>query len=328
MLVLVNFIAVSTIVAVLAYLGLRLRKMSSDAKNLGTKLDDGLKSVGGRLETGISTVQQNIQDNVSRLDNKDSQIISSTNANKEELQKALSVTQGELNKVDMRKGGNIVGDIDVSGVSKTSTLKLGDKWTLSGVGDAHGNDDWLRFFNKDGKDYYGGVATGKVWSGGPVYVGGDLSVGGTTTVGGNVSLQDKQLRLRGLGDEYHYIAYSTDVDGPRIQGHSGGQLGTNVNKDGKTILQWNKDGVNVNGSTKTNSLKLGDKWSLSGVGDGHANDDWLRIMRTDGGDYYGGVAAGKLWSGSDVYTKDLRASNGICINNTCVNETQLKKLLV
>lgn len=363
MLVLVNFIAVSTIVAVLAFLGLRIRKISSDAKTLGTKLDDGLKSVGDRLDTSISTVQQNIQDNVSklttgfqtgisnlqsniqkdvsRLDTKDAEIINTTNTNQQALQTTLTNIQKEVSNVDMRKGGNITGDIDVSGTTKTSTLKLGDKWSLSGKGDAHGNDDWLRFFNKDGKDYYGGVAAGKLWSGGPVYVGGDLSVSGTTTVGGVVGLQDKQLRLRGLGDPNHFVGYSGESDGPRIQGYQGGQLG--VVQDGKgkkTPLWWYKDGVKmwgnievngpieVNGSTKTSSLKLGDKWSLSGVGDGHANDDWLRIMGKDGGDYYGGVAAGKLWSGSDVYTKDLRANNQICINNTCVNETQLKKLLV
>lgn len=44
----------------------------------------------------------------------------------------------------------------------TGTVNLGNKFRLSGVGDAHGNDDWLRIFNKDGKDYYGGVAMGKL----------------------------------------------------------------------------------------------------------------------------------------------------------------------
>lgn len=46
----------------------------------------------------------------------------------------------------------------------------------------------------------------------------------------------------------------------------------------------------------TGKLQLGNKFSLSGVGDGHNNDDWLRVMNKDGGDYYGGVAAGRLWS--------------------------------
>lgn len=43
-------------------------------------------------------------------------------------------------------------------------------------------------------------------------------------------------------------------------------------------------------------LYLGKKWSLSGVGDKHADDSWLRLFNTNGTDYYGGFAAGKLWS--------------------------------
>jgi hypothetical protein len=45
----------------------------------------------------------------------------------------------------------------------TSKLQLGTKWLLSGIGDVHGNDEWLRFFGKDGNGFYGGIATGKIW---------------------------------------------------------------------------------------------------------------------------------------------------------------------
>jgi hypothetical protein len=52
------------------------------------------------------------------------------------------------------------------------------------------------------------------------------------------------------------------------------------------------------GAFWTSKVKLGNKWMLSGVGDGHANDDWLRVFNAAGNDYYGGLAAGKLWSSS------------------------------
>jgi hypothetical protein len=61
---------------------------------------------------------------------------------------------------------------------------------------------------------------------------------------------------------------------------------------------------------KFNKIILGNKFSMSGVGDGHANDYWLRLMRPDGGDYYGGLAAGRLWTaegrlaGSDKNMKE------------------------
>ncbi|MCP4667296.1 MAG: tail fiber domain-containing protein [Deltaproteobacteria bacterium] len=63
------------------------------------------------------------------------------------------------------------------------------------------------------------------------------------------------------------------------------------------------------GTFKTLKLRLGDKWLLSGIGDGHANDDWLRVFNVDGSDYYGGLAAGRLWTkegsiaGSDLRMK-------------------------
>ncbi|MDM8561228.1 tail fiber domain-containing protein [Candidatus Parabeggiatoa sp. HSG14] len=68
--------------------------------------------------------------------------------------------------------------------------------------------------------------------------------------------------------------------------------------------------LDVSGTTKTKKLQLGEKWLLSGVGDGHKNDDWLRLMNTSGTNYHGGLAAGKLYTtqggtvqGSDVKLK-------------------------
>lgn len=301
MLDIINIVAVLTIVTVVSFLYIKVTNVSKNTEainkrigNLNQSLDDSLKKVGTRIEQDISSVQKNIKDNVAKLESNDAQIqsssqqalqqaLSATDAKQQELQKALAATQAQLAKIDMTKGGRVTGDIDVSGTTKTSTIKLGDKWSMSGVGDAFGNDDWLRFFDKDGKDYYGGLAAGKLWSKGGIQVGGDVVMEGTNkwilhtpddgrkilyiapsdekggwkwdkqvsfdqdgnmTVNGNVSLQDKQLRLRGLGDPNHYVGWSGAVDGPRIQGFAGGQLGTNHTGD-KTALQWNQGGVNI-----------------------------------------------------------------------------------
>ncbi len=88
--------------------------------------------------------------------------------------------------------------------------------------------------------------------------------------------------------------------------------------DGLTV-NWANDypgGVTINGNLthtgnvlKTNVLRLGDKFRMSGVGDGHGNDDWLRLFNVDNTNYYGGLAAGRLWtssgalSGSDLEMK-------------------------
>ncbi len=113
-----------------------------------------------------------------------------------------------------------------SGITKIPKLQLGNKWLLSGEGDAHANDDWLRLFSIQGTGYFGGFAAEKLYS-------------GTTTF--------------------------------------------------------------------TQKLQLGSKWLLSGAGDAHGNDDWLRLFNVQGDDYFGGFAAAKLYSiGGTVHGSDLR----------------------
>ena len=118
-----------------------------------------------------------------------------------------------------------------NGTTKTSKLQLGNKWLLSGEGDAHANDDWLRLFNTQGTGYFGGFAAGKLYSG--------------------------------------------------------------------TI-------------TLTQKLQLGNKWLLSGDRDWFADDDWLRLSRIQGAGYFGGFAAGRLWSdGGIVHGSDLRLKTDV-----------------
>ncbi len=61
-----------------------------------------------------------------------------------------------------------------AGVVKMNVLQLGDKWRFSAVGDAHGNDEWLRMFNPGNTGYSGGFATGKVHSETGIYQKSDL----------------------------------------------------------------------------------------------------------------------------------------------------------
>jgi len=57
-------------------------------------------------------------------------------------------------------------------------IRLGPKFTMSGVGDRHGNDEWLRLFGQDDNCngipcYYGGFAAGKMWSSSGTFAGSD-----------------------------------------------------------------------------------------------------------------------------------------------------------
>jgi hypothetical protein len=101
---------------------------------------------------------------------------------------------------------------------------------------------------------------------------------------------------------------------------------------------------NLTGNLNANRIKLGDKWTLSGVGDKHGNDDWLRLFNKDGTGYYGGLAAGRLWSGGattlngPTSTRDINAkgnvnvtgavnaSGNLCVQNECLNKTDLQQM--
>ncbi len=78
-----------------------------------------------------------------------------------------------------------------------------------------------------------------------------------------------------------------------VLGYPGGKIGI-----GKWEIQKTLD---VNGDTRANRFFIGDKWMLSGVGDRHGNDEWLRLFNANETDYYGGLAVGKSWVVSDAY---------------------------
>ena len=106
-----------------------------------------------------------------------------------------------------------------SGVTKIPKLQLGTKWLLSGEGDAHANDDWLRLFDIQGAGYFGGFAAGKLYSiGGTVY-GSDLRL--KTEVSSLDRMVDKLLALRGVrfkwrnakdGDSYQIGLIAQEVE--------------------------------------------------------------------------------------------------------------------
>jgi Chaperone of endosialidase len=106
-----------------------------------------------------------------------------------------------------------------SGVAKIPKLQLGNKWLLSGEGDAHANDDWLRLFNIHNTGYFGGFAAGKLYSIGGIVHGSDLRL--KTDVSSLDRMVDKILALRGVrfkwrtasdGDSYRIGLIAQEVE--------------------------------------------------------------------------------------------------------------------
>ena len=107
-----------------------------------------------------------------------------------------------------------------SGIAKIPKLQLGNKWLLSGEGDAHGNDDWLRLFNTQNTGYFGGLAAGRLWSIGGIVHGSDLRL--KTDISSLDRMVDRLLALRGVrfkwrtaqdGDSYRLGLIAQEVEG-------------------------------------------------------------------------------------------------------------------
>ena len=131
---------------------------------------------------------------------------------------------------------------------KTGVLQLGDKFTMSGVGDAHGNDDWLRVFDKSGADYYGGIATKKIWTRDNAYL------NGTTSISGNLTATGINTFKGGKSDKNpdNQSTYLPNIDGKNyirgdteVKGHidNVGSLRTDRIKAGHNMGDWTDNSV-------------------------------------------------------------------------------------
>ncbi|HMW51541.1 MAG TPA: tail fiber domain-containing protein [Rhodocyclaceae bacterium] len=94
----------------------------------------------------------------------------------------------------------------------------------------------------------------------------------------------------------------------------GGQVYLNV--DDNLYVRDSQRGIRMhfdttNGVFKTDVLRLGDKWRMSAIGDAHGNDGWLRLFNVQNTGYFGGLAAGELWSGKALQVSDRRLKDNV-----------------
>jgi hypothetical protein len=174
-------------------------------------------------------------------------------------------------------------------VIKGTKVKIGDKWTMSGVGDAHGNDDWLRLFGTDEKGYYGGFAAGKVWT--PELHLAGAQYGTMNVTGGNIGLESDghefrhSNRTQGIGLGYNTI-YATGSNDNQ-------DLGLKARGNGKVIVKsdlcLNNTCINE-GSLKKNKAR----YIRVGNTDGTLRKDYWTLVELRAYDQNGNnVALGK-----------------------------------
>jgi|Laugrespbdmm15sd_2_1035082.scaffolds.fasta_scaffold00254_7 hypothetical protein len=108
-------------------------------------------------------------------------------------------------------------------ILQAKKLRLGDKYTFSAAGDGVANDDWLRMLDKDGKNYSGGFAAGRLWTptfysnSAGVEISKSLSVGGNISTGSAKNTQN-YVRVQSQTGQDLYLGAGDNVRGIVAQG--------------------------------------------------------------------------------------------------------------
>lgn len=183
----INFIAIAVVAAILIYHSV---VSSNKYLELNAKIDDDRK----QTITDINVIKQQNSESIARakvlltdnLINTKNKINEKVDENNKQLTETLGETKNSLqvqindHKKDTQKTlddyfTNLAKQV-ITKSTVSGSINLGKKFRLSGVGDGHANDDWLRVMNESGKDYYGGIAMNKLWVGNESWMNNNLHI--------------------------------------------------------------------------------------------------------------------------------------------------------
>ena len=124
---------------------------------------------------------------------------------------------------------------------------------------------------------------------------------GGATVPGNLNFKGTTMPLSILSGVASPDAYKFQFgDG------SGWRLRFQKDDTSPTMDVYDNGNVNVAGNMKANTItsdgaiKIKNKWMIGGSGGGSGDDEWVRMTGLDNKGYYGGFAAGKLYTADNT----------------------------
>lgn len=161
------------------------------------------------------------------------------------------------------QNGGVNAFFNSAGDSKFNTVTLGNKFRFSGVGDAHANDDWLRMFNAEGKDYRGGIAMANLWVRDNSYLNGTTNMNGNANVTGNQKINNT-LKVR------HPHGGWTDnasISAQAINGQIGASFG---GQEGWSHFPWQDQHTYIRPGRDNHNILIGD-WGAANVNIGRGN---------------------------------------------------------
>lgn len=170
-----------------------------------------------------------------------------------------------------------ISDSVITKNAKTGILRLGDKFSLSGVGEKLGDDEWLRLMNIKGDALYGGIGADKLYIQNGALIKGvttldNVTVGNTLQTKGGASEHNTQLLPSVFNDtdKKNYIRGDTEIRGNTI---IPGDLSIGRDLKVKNSIAMSRSDVGPFLSNKT------DKGAEYGFG-AYAGDD-LRLYNTN-----------------------------------------------
>jgi hypothetical protein len=137
---------------------------------------------------------------------------------------------------------------------------------------------------------------------------GSLTIGGGQKYGnGNNWNNNTAGLLMECGGETEIAVHDYGRRVASIAAYNGSTNQITIGRD----MAWGPiSAVNIPGDLNASTVNIANKWRL-----GNTGDDWLRMNlpgRSDGNGYYGGFAAGKLWTAQGgLAGSDLRMKNNI-----------------
>lgn len=182
MLAIVNFVAVFVVSAVVAYQIYETINKYKDISNKLTTLEKedastkaALFKTTKDLTTSIDDTSSKLNDKLNateqqfneRIENTHNFVTSELQTTNDDFNTRINETKDDLDVFFTNLSKQVVTEN-----TKTKTLNLGDKFRLSGVD----KDEWLRLMDKDGKNYYGGFATNRLWVGDKSDINNDVNV--------------------------------------------------------------------------------------------------------------------------------------------------------
>ena len=227
--------------------------------------------------------------------------------------------------------------------AKINKLQLGDKYVISGVGDAYGDDKWMRLLDPEGKDFKGGMAMGDLYVRDNAYLTGNTYITGSAATAA--------INVEGGASEFNsgLRTYLPHTDGKNYIRGDTELHGNNTNMGDFTVKRDLKvDNIIQANKIQGKNIKLGHNWGgswwdqspltvySSTMGASFGNEFFSHFPHTDGNVYIRPGTSGKsvmigdTGNTASVVLGDQNTTTTVagklCVKDACLTKEEVQKI--